>query len=356
MLIYNYIIKKCLFNTLFVLLAFIFIFAIFTLLGDASSIGTGDFNLGAMVYYLIILTPTFCYMLLPLAILIGVMLGMLSLVNYSEYAIIRTSGVSLKKILLLLVIFGSCFSIINFILGEFIAPNANHYAKIYKMEKSHQKFSTNLNSGIWSKDGNNTFVNIKQILPDLSINDIYSYYYDNNSNLTKTLYAKSGKFSNQTKLWSLSDVVIKNYTSFGLNTQKINSYDWRTSIDPSYFSVLVITPEEMSALELIKYISHLATNHQSTQRYNIAFWAKLLYPITCLSMAILSIAFIPNNRRNINLGAKLFFGIIIGISFFFITKLVNYLAVLFSWNAILSAVTPNLLLLIATYYFVKKQN
>ena len=55
-----------------------------------------------MLIYIIILMPNYVYLLMPLAILIGVMISMLSLVNYSEYAIIRTSGVSLRKIMIIL--------------------------------------------------------------------------------------------------------------------------------------------------------------------------------------------------------------------------------------------------------------
>jgi lipopolysaccharide export system permease protein len=357
MLIYNYILKKCFLNTIFILLAFILIFAIFTLLGDAGNIGTADFTIQAIIFYLIILIPTFTYMLLPLAILIGVMLSLLSLVNYSEYSIIRTSGVSLKKIVSILIVFGTIFSIINFILGEFITPYTNHYAKTYKMQKLHQQFSTALSSGIWSKDGNNTYVSIKHILPNLSINDISAYYYDNQSQLKKIIHAKTGNFLKNSKYWLLNGVTIKYYTNNNsIIESNFSEYNWYTSIEPSYFNVLVITPEDMSIFELIKYIRHLNLNHQATNRYKIAFWTKLIYPLTCLSMAILSIIFIPNNRRNINLNSKLFIGIIVGISFFFTTKLINYMAILFAWNAILASIIPNFIILGFTYFFVKKQN
>lgn len=357
MLIYNYIFRKCFFNTIFILLAFIFIFAIFTLLGDANNIGTNDFTLQAIIFYLIMLLPSFAYMLLPLAILIGSMLSLLSLVNYSEYAIIRTSGVSLKKILIILIILGITSSIFTLILGEFIVPYANQYAKTYKMQKLHQKFSTSLPSGIWSKDGNNTYVNIKQILPNLTINDIYSYYYNNTSKLEKIIYAKTGEFIKASHHWLLHDITITDYSNINyVSESKLDIYNWQTSIDPSYFNVLVITPEDMSTFELIKYIKHLNKNHQAINRYEVAFWTKLIYPFTCLSMAILSIIFIPNNRRNINLNSKLFIGIIVGIAFFFTTKIINYMAILFAWSPVISSIIPNILILLFSYQFIRKQN
>ncbi|MFN7094375.1 MAG: LptF/LptG family permease, partial [Burkholderiales bacterium] len=80
-----------------------------------------------------------------------------------------------------------------------------------------------------------------------------------------------------------------------------------------------------------------------------------LYPIACISMSLIALAFIPNNRRNINLGGKLFAGILIGISFFFITRLLGFMALLFNWNAIISALAPTIILFACGWYFVLRK-
>ena len=354
-LITRYILKKCLFNTLLMLIAFIMLFSIFSVLGQMGDVGKGSFNSAALIVYTILVIPNYIYLLMPLAVLIGVMISMLSLVNYSEYAIIRTSGLSLKRITAILFSFGLMFSGFTFLFGEIIGPEANHYAQVYKIEKTKQIMSTNLNSGIWSKDGENNFVNIKQVMPDNTILDINIFKYDSSLRLQQLIHANGGKYNLDKKLWILNNVTINDYVHQNLTKQNVPEYMWKTAIEPSYFSVLVVAPEDMSALGLIKYIQHLKTNHQSTQRYQIAFWNKLLYPIACISMALIGLAFIPNNRRNINLGGKLFAGILIGVAFFFITRLIGYMALLFAWNAIASALTPTLILFTAGWYFVLRK-
>ncbi|MFN8770434.1 MAG: LPS export ABC transporter permease LptG [Neisseriaceae bacterium] len=352
MIIERYIFKKCLFNTFLVLFAFVMLFAIFTILSELGSIGKGNFTMFSMLIYITALVPSFTYLLLPLAVLIGVMLGMLSLVNYSEYAIIRTSGVSLRRITAILTTYGLIFAIITLILGEMVAPQADHFAKAYKISKLKELVSTNLQSGIWSKDGQNTFVNIKQVMPNDTILGINVFYYNEELQLQKYMYANEGEFNKATRVWHLKNVTINEYTPNGIISSTKANKEWQTSIDPTYFSVLVVAPEEMSAFALMKYISHLEDNNQSVRRYDIAFWGKLIYPIACLSMALLAIAFIPNNRRNVNLGSKLFVGIIVGVSFFFVNKLVGYMAVLFSWNPVLSAIGPTAILFACGWYFI----
>ena len=72
-------------------------------------------------------------------------------------------------------------------------------------------------------------------------------------------------------------------------------------------------------------------------------------------MSLIALAFTPNNRRNINLGAKLFAGILIGVAFFFITKLIGFMALLFHWNAILSALLPTVVLFTVGWFFVLRK-
>jgi len=355
MILARYIFRKCLFNTILVLFAFVSLFAIFTLLGELNNLGHGDFNMLAMFIYIFALLPNFIYLLLPLSVLIGVMLGLLGLVTYSEYAIIRTSGMSLRRITFILGVFGVIFALVTFVLGELVAPQADHFAQSYKIRKLNQMISTNLQSGIWSKDGNGVFVNIKQVMPDNHILGVNVFYYNESRELIRYLRANEGVFDVAKKSWRLAGVEIQDYTANKINTSKMPVSMWTTGIDPSYFSVLVTAPEEMSVFALLKYMQHLTDNHQSIRRYEIAFWSKMVYPITCISMALLAIAFIPNNRRNISLGSKLFVGIIIGVSFFFLLKLIGYLAVIFSWNPIISLVTPTILLFSAGWYFILRK-
>lgn len=354
-IITRYIFKKCLFNTIVMLLAFVMLFALFSILGQINDVGKGDFNTPAMLIYTALQIPNFLYLLMPLGILIGVMMSMLSLVNYSEFAIIRTSGVSLRKIMIILLSYGAMFSVITFALGELVAPEANNYAQVYKKMKTHEVVSAQLHSGIWSKDGENTFVNIKQIQPDSTILGVTILRYDEQLRLKQSLFANQGHFDPDKNKWILGDVITYDYTGQNIVRSEQTSFKWETSIAPKYFSVLVIAPEDMSALGLVKYMHHLDKSNQSTRRYQIAFWGKLLYPLACITMSLVALAFIPNNRRNINLGTKLFAGILIGVAFFFSTRLIGFMALIFSWNPILSAVSPTLILFSAGWYFVLRK-
>lgn len=357
-LITSYIIKKCFSNTYLLLFAFAIIYTVVQAIQELSSVGKGTYTTGAMFVYLFALLPSYIYLLIPLSVLIGVMTTMLGLVKNSEYAIMRTSGLSLKDIIKVLAVFGIVQAFITFTLGEIVAPEASHFAKIYKLNKTEEHASMDLSSGIWSKDGEHNIINISRIVgnDNTKIENIKIFVYDNSNHLTRLVQAQSGDYLVKDKAWKLNDVTTYDYViNEDIKITKSVSKYWHSTIEPNYFNVLIISPEDMPAFSLFKYIKHLEHNHESTNRHEIAFWSKLLYPIACISMAFIAIGFIPNNGRNINLSTKLFSGILIGVAFFFVNKLVGFLATLYQWNPILAASIPTIILFVIGWIVVLKK-
>jgi len=355
-LITKYILKKCMINTAFLLISFSLVFAIFNMVMQLGDVGHGDFGISSMFIYIVALIPSYTYMMMPLSILIGVMTGMLSLVSFSEYAIIRSSGTSLKQIAVILGSLGIIYGGITFVIGDFVAPLCNEFAQIYKLTKTKQILSGELSSGIWLKDTESGFVNIQRITPENQILEIKAYYYDNKNGgfkLKEYIQAATGEYDNHNKAWVLHNVRKMLYSPDGkLQITNQGNSLWDTSFQPSFFKVLVAQPEDMSVFTLYHYIDSLRKNNQSHQRYSIAFWSKLIYPISCITMALIAIGFIPNNRRSVNIGSKLFAGILIGVGFFFLVKFISYLAFLLNWNPLLSSIVPLFILFSISFYLV----
>ena len=63
-------------------------------------------------------------------------------------------------------------------------------------------------------------------------------------------------------------------------------------------SVALLKPDRMKTLDLFQYIRHLEQNAQSAHRYEIEFWKKVFYPISCLVMIVLAaVDFVAYHRR-----------------------------------------------------------
>jgi lipopolysaccharide export system permease protein len=118
-----------------------------------------------------------------------------------------------------------------------------------------------------------------------------------------------------------------------------------SELTPQILSVLLVTPERMSTLDLFRYIRHLRDNKQDTQRYEIAFWKKVVYPLTLFVMVALALPFAYLHARAGAVGVKVFGGIMLGLSFHLSNTLFSHVGLLHTWPPIVSALVPGTLYL-----------
>ena len=122
---------------------------------------------------------------------------------------------------------------------------------------------------------------------------------------------------------------------------------WHSLLRPELLNVLLVMPEKMSAWNLYTYISHLTVNKQKTTRYEVALWAKMIYPLACLVMVILALPFGFIQQRATGATTKIFVGIMLGVMYQILNRVFSHLGLLNDWTPLFSAITPTILFLIA---------
>ena len=93
--------------------------------------------------------------------------------------------------------------------------------------------------------------------------------------------------------WELQGVernqLIRQGTEASLSRKYKDSETWPTGITSEMISVALLKPDRMSTIDLFQYIRHLSANGQTTQRFEIEFWKKVFYPMSCLVMMVLAL-------------------------------------------------------------------
>lgn len=118
---------------------------------------------------------------------------------------------------------------------------------------------------------------------------------------------------------------------------------WPNSITQEMVSVALLKPDRMGTLDLFRYIQHLNLNSQSSQRYEIEFWKKVFYPISCIVMMVLALPFAYLHFRSGNITSYVFFGVMIGISFFLLNNVFGYIGNINQWAPWFAAAAPGML-------------
>jgi lipopolysaccharide export system permease protein len=102
----------------------------------------------------------------------------------------------------------------------------------------------------------------------------------------------------------------------------------------------------MSLIGLVNYTRHLSDNKQKTERYQIALWKKLVYPMAALVMVALALPFGYSHNRVGGVSLKIFAGVMLGILFYALNGLSSNLGAINSWSPLLSATAPSALFLL----------
>lgn len=344
MLISRYLLSHISRATVFALLILASLFFFFDVLGELSDVGMKGYDLKTMFSVTALMLPGHLYELLPLAVLIGSISALSLLAGHSEYTVIRASGVSLLRMVSILGGIGLLFAVLTFVTGEFLAPQAEQASERLKLHATRSVVAQEFRSGLWVKDDNH-FINIREMLPDNTLLGVRIYTYDKMHRLLETRYAERGEYQSDGS-WTLFSVQQTQLGDTKTQVQHFSTLRWESVLRPDILSVLLVVPEQMSAMNLTRYIEHLAANKQQTARYEIALWSKLFYPLACLSMALVALGFIPLNQRQTSLGTRVFVGILIGLGFHLLNRLFSHLGLLYDWPAPAVTTIPTLLFLL----------
>jgi lipopolysaccharide export system permease protein len=331
--------------TLLVLIAFLLLFAFFDLVHEFEDIGKGSYQLQHAVGFVLLSVPGRVYELFPIAVLIGTLYSLTLLARHSEITVLRTSGLSTAAFLGVLAKIGLLFVAVTFVFGEFVAPSAERAAQQLRLKALRTVVAQEFRSGLWVKD-ELSFVNVRVVQPDARLTDVRIYEFDNSDHLRSISEAEEGEYLPPDR-WRLRNIVKTIFSGDSAQVQRVPEAIWYSALNPDILSVLLVVPEKMSLVNLVTYIQHLTENHQKTERYQIAFWKKLTYPLAALVMMALALPFAYMQDRAGAVSLKVFAGVMLGITFQLLNGLFSSLGIINGWTPFLAAITPSVLFMLA---------
>ena len=347
----RYLNKEFFINIAMIMLGLIALFSFFDFVQEINDLGKGGYGLIQVINYVILSMPGHVYEVIPLAVLIGSMYTVGELSQNSEFTIMRSSGLSIKRIASSLIYVGLLFCFLTFLIGDLISPNSEKNAQRLKISSTDSVVSQEFKSGFWIKDGK-SFVNIENVLPDSSLEDIHIYEFDRNFKLRTIVNAKQGKFEDGQ--WKLNDISLTLLDEEKITTTNIENGNWKSLIRPEMMNALIISPEKMSTINLAKFIKYLKLNNQKVTRYEIAFWEKLIHPIMPIVMLIFAIPFGFLQERSGGKYLKMFLGIIIGITYQIINTMTRHVGLLNDWQPFMSSLIPTIIFLSIGLYLISR--
>jgi lipopolysaccharide export system permease protein len=323
----------------FVLLGFLALFAFFDLIGELGDLGRGDYQLRQVFTFVVLSAPTNAYELFPVVVLIGTLYVLAHLASNSEYTVMRGSGLSPARAAMALAKIGAAFVVVTFLIGEWVAPAAEEAAQKVKLRAMSSMIGQDLQSGLWFKD-EGSFINVREARQANLLQGVRIYDFDDDYRLRQMTAAESAEYLGG-GVWRLVGVTRTSFEAGAPRTERDAQTEWHSAVSPDLLDALIVRPERMSAWALHKYTEHLAGNRQKTERYEIALWKKLLYPLATIVMMALALPFAYMQARAGMVGVKVFLGIMLGIFFHLLNSLFSHIGLLQNWPPLAAAVAPS---------------
>jgi lipopolysaccharide export system permease protein len=323
----------------FVLFGFLALFAFFDLIKELADLGKVDYQLRQVFTFVLLSMPTHAYELFPVVVLIGTLYVLAHLASNSEYTVMRASGLSPARAGTVLAKIGLAFVLLTFVIGEWVAPWAEEHAQKVKLRAMSSMIGQDLESGLWFKD-EGAFINVREARQTNLLSGVRIYDFDSDYRLQKITFAQRAVYAGK-GVWRLHDVAQTSFTAQGPRLQRQPELEWHSRVSPDMLDALIIRPERMSAWALHKYTEHLAGNRQRTERYEIALWKKVFYPIAALVMMALALPFAYMQARAGMVGLKVFLGIMIGVFFHMMNSLFSHIGLLQNWPPLSAAIVPS---------------
>jgi LPS export ABC transporter permease LptG/LPS export ABC transporter permease LptF len=362
LLLDDYVMREYATNFAIVLCSFSGLFLIFTFFELIGPIFRNRTPLVTVGEYLINLIPFILYNVTPLCALVAVLVTFGALNRTSELTAMKTSGISLYRIITPVLVVTVLISVGLFAFDESYLPSANRRQEallsIIK-DKPAQTFSRpdrQWISGQTNSAGEPARIFYYQRF-DAETNkfaNVTVFEFDPATfTLQRRIFATSATWDPHVNNWvfvngwqrTFSGETIASYQPFTVSTFP------EIKEQPTYFKKEYIPSQEMSYAELSDYIADLKQSGFETKRLSVQLNKKIAYPLVTLVMAILAIPFALSMGKKGSL-TGIATAISLAIVYYVVALVFESLGNVNTLPAVLAAWSPDLLFGITGAYLL----
>ena len=353
MIINRYLMRAIHLGSFTVLLALVALGLLFVFIGELKDLGEGDYDLLAIAKFVGLSLPGKLVQLMPIAVLLGSILSLGSLASNSEIVAMQASGASLARLITSVLQAAVIMALLSFMLSEWVVPVSETTARSVKYQARDRTTALMVKEGLWIKDEFRV-LHIDELLPGGIARNVKIFKLDPQGKLESI--TRVGRAIPIEQGWELQQV---EQSLIGDNTVETSSLDrqiYNGSLSPELLQVLMIEPQQMSSSDLYAYLEFLEENKLSAKAEQLLFWQKLFSPLAVVVMCLLAFPFVLGVQRQGNTGQRLLIGVLLGLTFVVVNRLVTQVAVQAGVNPILVALLPILIFLsIAIFLLLRRQ-
>ena len=342
----RYIVRAILGTVLMVMAVFLMLGALFVFIDQQKDVGVGHYTALGALWYSLLNLPQQAYELLPITALLGSLLGLGTLARGSELTVMRGTGMSVARLASIAMLAGLLLVLFEVLLGEFLAPPLQATARAQKAFSKLSNVSFGGGGGAWVRDGD-LILNVAGQSSQRQFGSMQIFELSPQHRLIALGHAAHAAAGVRGK-WLLSDYRESRFEADNVTTQAPGQRVLESNVSAGFLGLAVEDPKQLTGRSLWHLIQYFQSNSLDAREYVFAFWSRIARTVGVLFAVLLAIPFVLGSLRSAGAGTRSMLGLLIGIGFFLLQRLIESGTVVFNLNPVLLAWLPTTLLALAT--------
>ena len=311
----------------------------------------GNYQTSQAIIYTLLRLPNLAFEMLPVAALIGSLLGLGALAGGSEIIVMRSAGLSVRELAGMAAMSGAVMLVLTGLLGEFIGPPLDFYARNMRLEARYEQDDDRLGSETWVKDGN-VYLHLERVNPDFEFGSLYMFKFDGDRLGAIAMAENSGIDENDN--WILENLRETRFEGGGVQVTTANRSIEAFEVNAELLGSALAKPLSLSGREMLSYIDYLHRNNLDATQYETELWYRVSRTFAVIIMPVLSLAFVFGSLRSGGAGGRLMIGVLVGLIYYLASETLANSGQVFDLNPILVTWLPSVLLMLITMFALSR--
>ena len=311
-LLTQYLTRTILASTALVLVVLLAIAGLFEFIAQLDDL-EGNYQTPQAILFAVLRMPNLAFEMLPVATLIGSLLGLGALAGSSEIIVMRSAGLSVRRLASMVAVSGAILLVATALLGEFIGPPLDFYARDMRMETRYQS-DEDFGNDAWVKDGP-VYLYLERVNSEFEFGTIYVFRFNEDDELASIALAENSGIDEDDN-WVLENFRETRFSDDGVQVVESSMAVESFEVNAELLGSSIAKPLSLSARGLLLYIDYLKRNDLDASQYESELWYRASRTLTVFVMPILSLAFVFGSLRSGGAGGRLVIGVAIGLGYY----------------------------------------
>ncbi|HSD68183.1 MAG TPA: LPS export ABC transporter permease LptG, partial [Woeseiaceae bacterium] len=311
-----------------------------------------DYGVAQALLFALLRLPQLSFEMLPIAALIGSLLGLGALAGNSEIIVMRTAGLSVARLAGMVAISGMVIMAFTALVAEFIGPPLDYFARTMRDEARAGYEHADTGNSAWVKDGD-VILHLDRVNTEYNFGGVYLYRFNDDNSLDAIARAENAGIDESDR-WILENYRETRFRNDGVQAVAASLAVESFEINSEMLGVTLVKPISLSGRGLASYIGYLKRNGLNAVRYETELWSRIAQTVTVIIMPVLALAFVFGSLRSSGAGGRLMIGVLVGLAYFLASEMLANSGQVFNLNPAIIAWVPMSFLLIVTVFALSR--